>query len=136
MFNPVKLELFRLVFLYGVNTCFTRTDTDNLFHIRDENLSVTDAACLSGIANRFDHCIRILIGKHDFDLHLWQKVDDIFRATIKFRMAFLTTKALGFRNRYSLESDFLKGFLHFVELERLNDRFDLFHEKISLRFSR
>ncbi|EGP56847.1 hypothetical protein Agau_C200878 [Agrobacterium tumefaciens F2] len=51
-------------------------------------------------------------------------------------MALLTTKAFCFRDRDSLKSDFLKGFLHFIELERLNDRFDLFHEKISLRFSR
>lgn len=137
MFNPVKHEPFSArLFLNGVNTRFTRTNTDNFFHIRDENLSVADAPCLSGIANRFDHSVRIFICKHHLDLHLRQKVDDIFCAAIKFSMAFLTTKALGFRNRYSLESDFLKGFLHFIELERLNDRFDLFHEKISLRFSR
>ncbi len=49
-------------------------------------------------------------------------------------MALLTTEALGFRHGDTLQADFLKGFLHFVELEGLDDRFDLFHEKISLRF--
>jgi hypothetical protein len=51
-------------------------------------------------------------------------------------MAFLATEALRFRNCNTLQANFLKGFLHFVELEGLDDRFDLFHEKMTLRFSR
>jgi hypothetical protein len=51
-------------------------------------------------------------------------------------MALLATEALRFRDSDTLQTDFLKGFLHLVQLERLNDRFDLFHEKMSLRFSR
>jgi hypothetical protein len=50
-------------------------------------------------------------------------------------MALLSAKALCLGHGYPLEADFLKGFLHFVELEWLDDRFDLFHEKLSLRFS-
>ncbi|MNL36320.1 hypothetical protein D3C87_1583950 [compost metagenome] len=50
-------------------------------------------------------------------------------------MTLLPPEALGFRDGDALQADFLKGFLHFVELEGLNDRFDLFHEKMSLRFS-
>ncbi|MNR67666.1 hypothetical protein D3C85_1917890 [compost metagenome] len=51
-------------------------------------------------------------------------------------MTLLATEALRFRDGDTLQADFLKGFLHLVQLERLNDRFDLFHEKMSLRFSR
>ena len=123
-------------FLYGVNARFTCPDTDDFFYIRDENLAVTDTACLGRISYCFDHCICIFVSQNNLDLHLGQKVDDVFSTAIKFGMAFLATEAFCFSYSYSLKTDFLKGFLHFVELERLNDRFDLFHEKISLRFSR
>jgi hypothetical protein len=48
----------------------------------------------------------------------------------------LASKAFRLGDGDPLEANLLKGFLHFIELERLDDRFDLFHEKMSLRFSR
>jgi hypothetical protein len=42
-------------------------------------------------------------------------------------MALLPTEALGFGDRDSLQSDFLKCFLYLVELERLDDGFDFLH---------
>ena len=56
-----------------------------------------------------------------------QEVHDIFRAAIQLGMPFLAAKALGFNDGNPLEPDLVQSLLHFVELERLNDRFDLFH---------
>jgi hypothetical protein len=42
-------------------------------------------------------------------------------------MPFLATEALDLDHRQPLNADVLKGFLHLVELEGLDDRFDLFH---------
>ena len=42
-------------------------------------------------------------------------------------MALLAAEALGFDHRDALQADFLQRFLHFIELERLDDRFNLFH---------
>src|SRR5690349_10473901 len=42
-------------------------------------------------------------------------------------MALLTAEALGFGDRYSLQTDFLQRLLHFIELERFDDRLDFFH---------
>ena len=42
-------------------------------------------------------------------------------------MAALPAEALGFDDRHALQTDFLKGFLHIVELERFDDRFDFLH---------
>ena len=44
-------------------------------------------------------------------------------------MAFLAPETLGFDDGDTLQADVLEGFLHLVELERFDDRFDLFHEK-------
>ena len=48
--------------------------------------------------------------------------------------AFLPAKALGFGNGDARDADFMQRFLHLVELEGLDDCFDLFHvtpERIS-----
>jgi hypothetical protein len=63
----------------------------------------------------------------DLDFHLGQKVDDIFCATIEFGMALLAAKPLGFRDGNALETNLLERFLHFIEFEWFDDRFDLFH---------
>ena len=42
-------------------------------------------------------------------------------------MTLLPSKALGLRDRDALKSNFLECFLHLVELERLDDGFDLLH---------
>ena len=50
-------------------------------------------------------------------------------------MALLPSKTFRFCHCDPLQTNFLKSFFHFIKLEWFNDRFDLFHEKISLRFS-
>jgi hypothetical protein len=46
-------------------------------------------------------------------------------------MAFLATEPLGFKNGNALNADVVKRLFHLVELEGLDNRFDLFHR---LRF--
>ncbi len=91
---------------------------------------------MSGVADGFDDCVHVFVCQNDLDFDLGKKVDDIFSAPVKLRMTLLAPEAFGFRDSDALQADVLKGFLHFVEFERLDDRFDLFHEKIALRFSR
>ena len=67
------------------------------------------------------------VAEHDLDLHLGQEVDDIFGAAIELGVALLAAETLGLGDRDALQADFLQRFLHLVELERLDDRFDLFH---------
>jgi hypothetical protein len=42
-------------------------------------------------------------------------------------MTLLPAEAFGFSDRYALQSNFLKRFLHLVELEWLDDGFDFLH---------
>ncbi len=68
-----------------------------------------------------------VVAEHDFHFYFWQKVDDVLRAAIEFGMPLLATESLCLGDRDSLESGFLKRFLHLVELEGFYDRFDLLH---------
>ena len=74
----------------------------------------------------------VVVAEHDLDLHLGQEVDDVFGAAIELGVALLAAEALGLGDGDALQADFLKRFLHFVELERLDDRFDLFHVNTGL----
>ena len=73
-----------------------------------------------------------LVRQHNLDLHLGQEVDDVFRTPVELRMALLASEALGLGDGDALQAHFLQRFLHLVQLERLDDRFDLFHVLDSL----
>ncbi len=59
--------------------------------------------------------------------HLGQEVDDVFRTAIEFGVSLLPAKTLGFGHRDALQSDFLERLFHLVELEWLDDGFNLLH---------
>src|SRR3546814_5941136 len=63
----------------------------------------------------------------DLQLYLRQKVDDIFGTAIKFGVALLPSKALRFRHGDAGYAHFVQRFLHLVQLERLDDGFNLLH---------
>ena len=103
-------------------------DADRLLDRRDENLAVADAPGVGRLPDRLDRPLDHRVLDDDLDLHLRQEVDDIFRAPIEFGVALLPAEALGLGDRDALDADLVKRILHVVELERLDDRFDLFHD--------
>jgi hypothetical protein len=112
----------------GVVAGFTGPDADNFLDVGNEDLAITDAAGLGCIANGIYRCFRRFVRENDFDLHLRQKVNDVLCPAIEFGVALLATETLGLGDSDALQADFLKSFLHFIKLEGLDDRFDLFHE--------
>ncbi len=56
-----------------------------------------------------------------------QKVDDVLGAAIELGMALLPAEAFGFEHRDALQADLVEGVLHLIQLEGLDDRFDLLH---------
>src|ERR1700756_387543 len=118
----------------GVQTGLTGADADGFLYVGDEDLSVADPPGLGGTADRVDCSVDQIVADHDLDFDLGQEVHDIFGAAVQFGMALLPSEALGFRHCDALESHFLKRFLHLVELERLNDGFDLLHLSASRAF--
>src|SRR5277367_6635810 len=110
-----------------VRAGFAGADPDGLVDVRYKYLAIADAAGLGRAPDRLDRGTEILVRDHDLDFHLRQEVDDIFGAPIKLGMALLATEALRFQDGYALDSRLLQRLLHFIELERLDDRLDLFH---------
>ena len=63
----------------------------------------------------------------DLELHLGQHVGRVFGPPVNLGLAFLPAEALHFRNRHAGDADRAKRLAHFVELERLYDRYDELH---------
>src|SRR6185295_889058 len=93
----------------------------------DENFSVADPPGLGGAADRLDGFFDHVVTEHNLDLHFGQEIHDVFGAPIKLGVALLTPEALGLGDGDALQADFLQRLLHLVELERFDDRLDLFH---------
>src|SRR5436190_1756618 len=111
----------------SVQPGFAGSDPDGLFDIGNENLAVADATCLGSAADRVDGFLHQVVADHDLDFDLGQEVDDVFRTAIQLGMPLLPPEAFGLRHGDALESNFLKRLLHLVELERLDDGFNLLH---------
>src|SRR6185369_10697339 len=99
----------------------SRTDPDDLVDRQDEDLAVADAAGLRDL----------LVADDDLELHLGQKVHDVLRPSVELRVTLLAPEALDLGDGESLDSDAGETFLHLIELERLDDRLDLFHGRAS-----
>ena len=93
-----------------------------------KDFSVTDTTGARGIGNGLHGRVNLIIAHDDFKLQLRQEVDDIFCPALEFSMPLLPAKALGFNHSHALKTQVLKRFFDFVELERLDNRFDLFHK--------
>jgi 3,4-dihydroxy 2-butanone 4-phosphate synthase/GTP cyclohydrolase II len=63
----------------------------------------------------------------DLDFELGQEVDHVLRSSVDFRVPFLAPKASDLTDRHPGDADLVQRVLHFVQLERLDDRLDLFH---------
>ncbi len=90
---------------------------------------------LAAADDRLDGGVDLIVGQHHLDLHLGQEIDDVFGAAVQLGMALLAAEALDLDHGQALHAHLLQGLLHFVELEGLDDRFDLFHACDSLRVS-
>src|SRR5262249_11971600 len=102
-------------------------DANHVIECGYEDLAITD---LAGV--RFEHnCVSSrgchLVLHDQVDLELRQEVDDVFRTSVHFGVAFLAAKPFHFVNRQAGNSNSLKLLLHGVESEWFYDRLDLFH---------
>lgn len=102
-------------------------DADRFLDGRDEDLAIADAAGLGRLADRLDGAFHQGIRQNDLEFHLRQEIDHVLGTAIELGMALLAAETLRLDHGDALQADLLKGFLHLVEFERLDDRFDLLH---------
>jgi len=109
-------------------TRFTRTDTDNLLKIGDENFAITDLAGVGATGNRVYDLVNQVIIDTDFKFHLGQEIDHVLRTPIKFGMPLLAPKTFHLYNSQSLHADLSECLANVIELEGLDYRCNDFHK--------
>jgi hypothetical protein len=116
-----------MVWLDRLRPGLSGSDADDIEDIAHKNLAITNLACAGRRLDGFQGSWREVISNNQFDLDLRQKINNVFGPAVKFRVAFLAAISLGLQHGHALYADFLKGFLHFVELKGFDDGFDFFH---------
>src|SRR3546814_21019470 len=106
---------------------FFKQKTAYEMRISDWSSDVCSSDLLCGGGDRLHNAFGHRILDDDFELHLGQEVDDIFGAAIEFGVTLLPPETLGLGDGDPADTDFVQRFLHFVELERLDDRLNLLH---------
>src|SRR6476620_7537178 len=110
---------------------FTGAYADHLLHRRHEDLAVTDLARARSLDDRFDRALHHRVADDHLDFHLRQEVDDVLGAAVEFGVSLLPSEPLDLRHGQSGDSDLRQRLADFVELERLDDRLDLLHRRLS-----
>ena len=72
---------------------FASANTDHVFDRINEDLAVTDSPRLGGLGDGLDGPLDLVVADNQFDFHLGQEIDHIFRASIHFGVALLTTES-------------------------------------------
>ena len=96
-----------------------------LFH---QNLAVSDLSRVCRIADRFCRNIDQPVGACRHNLNFREKIHDVFRTAVQFRVAFLASETFDFRYRHSGDTDFSQRFSDFIELEGFKNRKYEFHK--------
>ncbi len=113
--------------LQRVFAAFASADADSVFQIGDKQLAVADLTRLSGLQNRVDHGLQVIVRADDFDLDLGNKVDRVLGSSIDLRVAFLAPKTAHFADRHAMDTMLGERILDVFELKVSNDRFNFFH---------
>src|SRR5687768_6897065 len=121
------IRFTRLLLLKGALVALARADADGHVDRCHENLSVADVPRLCRSHHHVRHLLDEVVGHHDLDLDLGEEIDRVLPAPVQLRVALLAPEAPHLRHRHADDPDTGEGFLHVVQLERLDDGLDLFH---------
>ena len=113
--------------LDGRFPAFVRADAHHFLQREHEDLAVANLAGLGGLHDRIDGLARGFIRHGDLDLYLREEIHGVFAATVDFGVTFLAAKSFHFRDGHALDTGGGECFLHFLELEGLDDGDDEFH---------
>jgi outer membrane protein assembly factor BamD len=102
-------------------------DANHLFDRVDEDLAVADLAGACGSADCLDAAFQLIFFHHHLELHFRQEVHHVLGAAIELSVALLPAEALDLGHGHAGNTDLGQCLTHVVELERLDDGFDLLH---------
>src|SRR6266404_8492852 len=113
--------------LEGALVALARPDPDRRFHGHDEDLAVADVAGLRGRRHHVGHLLDEVVRHDDLDLDLREEVHRVLAAAIQLGVSFLAAEAAHLGHGHADHADAGERLLDVVQLERLDDRFDLLH---------
>src|SRR5262249_46226754 len=92
-----------------------------------ENFTVSDFPGPGGVCQNVDDLADPRVGCDDLQLDFRNQVDCVFGAAINFRVPLLPSMATNLANGTPVPSDARQRGFNVVQLVRLNDGFDFFH---------
>src|SRR5438552_3389779 len=102
-------------------------DADRRVHRVDEDLAISDIAGLGRSRQHASDLVYHAVRHHHLDLDLGEKIHRVLATAIELRVALLAAESPHLGHRHPDHSDSGQGFLRVVELEGLDDGFDLLH---------
>src|SRR5215472_5795731 len=111
----------------GIRPLLSGSNANGLLDRHDKDLAVADLLSPGGVLDRLHGAFDERVVEHHLDLDLWQKVYHVFCPAIDFGMPFLPAEALDLADGHAGHADLVQRVFYLVELERLDDRFDLLH---------
>src|SRR5262249_10244545 len=94
---------------------------------QDEDLPVADLPGMRRILDGLGDDLRPIVVDQDLELHLGEELHYVLGASIQLRVTLLPPEPFHLRDRHALDTVPRQSFLHLVELEGFDDRFDLLH---------
>jgi hypothetical protein len=113
--------------LQSLRAGFTGANAYGLFKTGDENLAVTDFSGYRRFLYGLNDLLNQILPYCGLQLEFGQEINLVFRAPVKFRVAFLPAKTFYLAYGNSSDSNFMQGLPNVIQLEWLDDCCDQFH---------
>src|ERR1700680_2217034 len=110
-----------------MRTSLSGANAHRLAEIRDKYLSVTDFSRARRVNNGLHDSIHLLIIYCQLELYFGQKIDDVFRPSIKFSVALLPAKTFALCHGNALNPYLRQRSTHIVQFEGFDDGDHHFH---------
>src|SRR5581483_11889333 len=115
---------------HGERAALAGPDADGVVDRQDEDLAVADPPGGRRLANPVRQPRAALVVDQDLDLHLREEVHDVLGVPVELAVTVLPPEAAHVGDRHPVDAFPREDLLHVVELEGLDDRFDLLHARL------
>src|SRR5579871_3128883 len=102
-------------------------DAYGIINGRHEDLAVPNFSGPGRIGDYADDSLHLVIGDDQLQLDFRPHIHVVLSAPVGFGMSLLPAMTVYFRDSKTVHAGVPKGRLHFIQLEGLNDCFDLLH---------
>ena len=113
----------------------TSSDSNHRFDRTDKDLAISNFASACRICNRCDNIINSAVFSDNFNFKFLEELNGEFGTAVSLNLTFLASKTADLANGHADNAGFDQGDFDIFQLERTDDRLDLFHGSELLRCS-